>query len=316
MQLRFLATPACASLGLLLGACASRAPVGPAVVAEIEGKALTVEDVEAYLDANLPAGDDDSEQPPAASSSEQDEVKSRLFDNFIDEEVLVFEAGRQGVEVGEDEIDAWLRAGTEDTSGAVENDARRKLARRSLTVDKVRGKLVRDRVSVTPDEVDVWVSGHRQAEATDRRLTLSSYKLPSEAEARRLRPRIARPSARSGSSADRDVDNDLESEPLEVELSSLPAEVRAAVVALAAGGVSEPVSIQGAVYLFRVDGWLDPERDDEDRLRQRAQEELLRKRHEEASRRIIQELKRGIRLRIEVANLPFRYVPEGGGGSV
>ena len=310
MYLRSLATSACASVGLFLAACPGRAPAGSAVVAELDGNTLTVTDVQAYLDANLPAGDEAPQEAEAAPPHEQDEVKSRMFDNFIDEEVLALEARRQGIEVGEDEIDAWLRAGTEGATELPGNRARREIARRSLTVEKVRGKLIRDRVSVTPDEVDAYVSRHRETESTGRRLALRSYKLPSEAEARRLRPRIVRMKPRPGPDGGRDVTGGLESEPLEVELSSLPNEVRAAVVGLPAGGVSEPVAVQEAIYLFRVDAWLDPPRYDEDRLRQRAEEELLRVRHEEASRQLILELKRGIRLRIDAASLPFHYVPE------
>jgi parvulin-like peptidyl-prolyl isomerase len=309
MRRRFAATAAWGLAVLLVIACARPAPSRSPVVAEIDGTKLTVDDVRAYLDANLLESEDDAGDPEARGEREDpagsDAVRSRLFDDFIDGQVLALEAERRGIQVGDEEVDAYLRAGSGEP--ARDDAARREAAVRELRVQKLRERWVRGEVSVTPDEVDAYLSEHRAAMVPGRRLTLRSLKLADAGAARAMAEQIARKRLTFEQAA---AKTGGEGAPLEVDLSSLPDEVRAAVAGLGAGQVSDPVSVQGAVYLFRVDGWAEGVRDDEETWRRRATDAILRKKYEEASRSLVREVKRGIRVRLDTANLPFRYVPE------
>lgn len=294
----------------LTSACGSPVPQGARVVAELDGSKVTVAEVQDYLAANLldtgsaaMAGPDAVTQDP----DERDAVKSRLFDDFIDERVLLLEAQRRGIRVGDDEVEAYLRGNVAEGEPAPADPKRRETAVRALSVQKLRERWVRDRVSVTPDEVDAYLSERRDAVLPGRRLTLRSLRLTTQIEARRTRARIQRRETSFERAAEAAGGQGAS---LEVELANLPPPVRDAVTDLAAGEVSAPVTVQGWVYLFRVDAWLDGVRPDEPTQRRRATDALLRTKYEEASRQLIQEVKRGLRVRIDVASLPFRYVPE------
>jgi hypothetical protein len=158
----------------LLG-CAAPPETGKLPVVELPGRTRTVSELESYLDANLMSAPDAEDERPSAQ--DLSEVKSRLFDNFVDEEVLLFEAERQGVEVGDGEVDAYLSNSDGGTGATASLAARREAARRDLAIQKLRESLVRKRASVTPDEVDAYVLQHRADLPPQRRLVLRSLLL-------------------------------------------------------------------------------------------------------------------------------------------
>ena len=288
-----------------MAACGAPPDTDRLPVAELDGKILTVSDVKAYFEANLIA----AEGEEAPTPPDLDRVKSRLFDNFLDEEILLLEAQRQGIQVGDDEVEAYLRGGTDESESEPPTDERRRMARRDLAIQKLREGYVR-KATLTPDEVDAYLQEHRDALAPERQLLLRSLMLNSEAEAKRIREDLSRHRisfdeavVASGAAAG-------QGEPLEVDLDSLPEEVRLAVASLKAGEVAEPVVVQGNVYLFLVKAWVAGAGDREERLRRRAREELLRAKYEEASRRLLEEIRAKIRPKVDFQNLPFRYVRE------
>lgn len=289
---------------LLLGVgCAPAPPPQALPVLELSGKTLTVTDLEGYLDANL--------QAPAELGDAQDldQVKSRLFDNFVDEEVLFAEAERQGIQVGEEEISAYLRNSSEDQAPGPPLAKRRPLARRELLIEKLRERMVRDRVSVTPDDVDAYLLQHRTELPPRRHLVLRSLLVPSETRAKQLYAQIRSHELSFDEAVVASGSGEGQGEPLEVELDGLPAQVQGALAGLAPGQVSAPVLVQGSCYLFFVLSSASPSENEEE-VRRRARDELLRQRHEQASRQLLEDLKSRVRPRIEVGNLPFHYLPE------
>ena len=77
---------------------------GTRVVAEVGAERVTAAQLQAYLDAN-------QFQDPAAepiSPGDLARVKSRLFDDFLNGEVLLQEARRRGVTVSDEELAEYL----------------------------------------------------------------------------------------------------------------------------------------------------------------------------------------------------------------
>ena len=65
------------------------------------------------------------------------------------------------------------------------------------------------------------------------------------------------------------------------------------------------------IYLFQVEAWRDngPGAGG-DRIREEVRAELRSRMIQEATGRLLQELKKNPKIRIETGRLPFRYVPE------
>ena len=99
-----------------LPGCAPAPPPDPSrkPVAILDGKALTVADLDEYLRDNL-AEEGNGER---SAADDLDRVKSRLYDNFIDEEVLLAEARRTGIRVTPEELRSYLESGAEGSPGA------------------------------------------------------------------------------------------------------------------------------------------------------------------------------------------------------
>ena len=305
MILRFF--PVAVLLVLALS-CGSPPDPGALPVAELPGKTLTVAELNAYLEANLFQDDQTAAEDPEARK-DQDRVKSRLFDTFLDEELLYLEARRREIAVGEDEIDAYLAAGGEDVPAASTADERRAVARRDLAIQKVREAWIRSRVRVTPDEVDAYVVQNLPSVTPERHLLLRSLRLASDEQANKVRSALAAKRMTFDEAVVSSGAGPGQGDPLEVDLESLPADVQAAVAPLKPGEVSGPVVVQGSTYLFFVAEWRTGDQDEES-LRARARDGVLRKKYEEASQELIDGLRKKASPRIHLENLPFPYVPD------
>jgi hypothetical protein len=140
-------------IALLAPGCAPKDPTRR-VVAEVGDRPVTLAQVQTYLDANL-LQDPSAETP---SPADLDRVKSRLLDDYLDEELQLGEAIRRGVVVTEQELTDYLGG------DAPADPARRELAHRELTIQKLRESIVRAGVHVEEAQVDAWIAAHPQAE--------------------------------------------------------------------------------------------------------------------------------------------------------
>lgn len=121
-----LAVPGCASPG-----DSPPAPAPVPVVATIDGVAVPESAFEDYLKVHFV--EEGLEEP--VPQEDTDRVRSRLFDDFIDESVLVLEAERRGVPVDDDEVTAWL--GVVGDADPAREAARRAQARREIATQKL-----------------------------------------------------------------------------------------------------------------------------------------------------------------------------------
>ncbi len=311
----FLASVLAAAL-LGLSACSPPKPIDPLekVIAKIDEKVLTVGDLEDYLRDNL--GEESGGEP--ISAEELDQVKSRLFENFIDEEVLLAEARRRGVRVTPEELRSYLDTGTETTAGrtaqvapaaeAVDHGA---MALRDLTIQKLREANALEVAKVTPADVAAYLAKHRDELRSQPAVVLRSFALASPADAEKMRGKIL--------GMRRKLDHaTAEGEDLgpgggqlqQVSLAALPDDVRTVLSTMKPGQVSPPVTLEGVSYLFYYQSGPTGGADTEDVLRARAADALRRERVEEASARLLAKLKGSARIEIHEENLPFRYLPD------
>ena len=276
-------------------------------VAILDGAALTVADLQDYLRDNL-AGESPGEP---LSPEDLDRVKSRLYENFIDEEVLLAEARRRGIQVTPEELRAYLDSGAEVASPVAPRGEDQKLALRDLTIQKLRGASAFPEAKVTPSDVDAYLAQNREALRAQPRVALRSFALSPGDNPERTRRRILgmKPKLDRATASGKDLGPEG-GQLQEVSLESLPDEVCNALEKLKPGEVTPVVTLDGARYLFYYQSGPGEGADTEQTLRTRAGEVLEQSRMEEGSARFLEALKRRTRIELHPENLPFRYVPE------
>ena len=131
-------------------------------------------ELESYLQANLLGLEEEGEP----KSVEQDRVKSRMLDAFVEERLLLAEAGRRGLQVEDWEVDAYLALDEPDEEGAGKAIAeRQELARQRLLVQMLREGTILGLPPLQEDEVRRYAAKHGERLLSGRRLQLRALLL-------------------------------------------------------------------------------------------------------------------------------------------
>ncbi len=298
-----------ALLGTLLAGCAC-APGDPSQlpVARIGAQVVRRAQLDVYLKQNLV--EEGLEEP--GSPEDLDRVKSRLFDNFMDERLLLAEADRLGVQVTEEEVSAWLESGGEGLPVETASDpVAREAARRELRIQKLREAYARSLATVAPEEVGSYLGKHRRELEPAPRLFLQSVVFPTESEAQQAHDAVRSQRLTLDRVEVQGRRAKAVPVPVEAALGRLPQSVQAALRRLKPGEVSPPVEVEGGYALFLLEARPDEKAWSEESLRERAREALLAERYQQASERLLEDLRRTTPVVVHHENLPFRYVPEG-----
>jgi hypothetical protein len=272
---------------------------GKHVVAEVGTKSVTVAELQAFLDTVQP-------QDPAAeplSPGDLARVKSRLFDDYLDSELLLQEAHRRGVTVSNEELDAYLGA------DAPTQPTARELARRDLTIQKLRESVVLAEVHVDEKEVDARLAaqappGEPALQGTFRTLRLASYPEAARVRQEILSKKLSFAEAELAYGAD-----SLPDAPRDEDLEALPAHIAAAVKALAPGGVSAPLPFESSVLLFLLEAADDPS-ESTSRRRESARRSIALEKAQAATDRLAEGLRKTTVIKRHPGELPFAYVAE------
>jgi parvulin-like peptidyl-prolyl isomerase len=272
---------------------------GKHVVAEVGTKSVTVSELQAFFDT-LQLQDPAAEPLPPGDLAR---VKSRLFDDYLDDEVLFLEAQRRGVTVSDAELAAYL--GPDATPQPVA----RELARRDLTIQKLRESVVLAEAHVDEKEVDAWLAaqappGEPVLQGTFRTLRLASYP-----EAARVRQEII---AKKLSFAEAELAygaDSLPDAPRDEDLDALPPQIAAAIKALSPGGVSAPLPFESSVLLFLLEKTDDPSASTS-RRRESARRAIALDKAQAAADKLLRELRGTTVVKRHPGELPFAYVAE------
>jgi parvulin-like peptidyl-prolyl isomerase len=273
------------------------------VVAEVGGQRVTVAQLTAYLEANQ-FQDPDAEPPPPGDLAR---VKSRLFDDFLDGEILLQEARRRGMTVSDAELADYL--GDDAPTAPVA----RELARRDLTIQKLRESVVLAGVHVDEKEIDAWLAAQTPPGDPALQGTLQTLRLASYPEALRVRNEILSKKLSFAEAEAAYGADSIPDTPRPEELEALPPQIAAAVKQLRPGSVSAPLPFESSVLLFLLEAAEDPSAT-ETRRREGARRAIaLDKSHEEADR-LLRELRGTTVVVRHLDALPFHYVAEDAGG--
>jgi parvulin-like peptidyl-prolyl isomerase len=272
---------------------------GGRVVADIGTEHVTASQLQTYLDANQfqdPAAD-----PPAPGDLAR--VKSRLFDDFLDGEILLQEAKRRGMTVSDAELADYLGKDLPQTGVA------RELARRDLTIQKLRAAVVLEAVKVDDKEIDHWLAAHEPPGEPALQGTLRTLRLASYPEAMRVREEIVGKKLSFAEAEAAYGADSLPDTPRDEDLEALPPPIAAAARALRPGAVSQPLPFESSVLLFLLEPPGDPSAA-ESRRREGARRAIALDKSQAVEDKLLGELKAKTTINRHIRELPFVYVAE------
>jgi len=265
-----------------------------APVLDIDGTTWTASEFEEYLASNLPETDDVG-----------DLVRSRVFDTWVEERLVLQEARERELSIGDEQLDDLLED-PDFEGGTAELESRRRQLRERLLIELLQALVLSDVPPPSGADIDAWIRA-RGGAGSGKQVRLRSLRLDDRETADRIHSRLRENRltfneavVQYGGEADPDA-------PAELDLDSLPPEVRAAIEDLKKGWSSAPVELGRSVYLFQVLDWTEG---DPQRLRDEAERDLQTARRREAWRSFVTRLRDKARIRIVERNLPFAYVAE------
>ncbi len=283
------------------------APDTGMVVATVAGDGLPYKSFERYLTDN--AGDETDE------GEQQDTIKSRLLDQFIEEHLLLRAASGLKIAVSEAEVDAYLEQigvseGEAEVTGSEGKEAFREKVRQGLMLQKVKDEAVLSKVQVTPGEVEDTLRKQTDLVRASRRVVLRQILVDDKSLADRLSATLtADPSRFEAVARENSIAPDRGQARMYNE-EDLPVELREALFAMNPGQISPVMEHQQRYLLFQLVKKVEARDQDLDDVRRRIQLELFQKKGEEALDRYIADLKKGTEIRVNRSVLPFNYVGE------
>jgi len=300
-------TAVCILLGGLSAGCRPESTDPRSTPVAFLGDApLTVSELESYLGANLLEAENEDE--PEADA----EVRSRLFDAFVEERLLLVEAERRAMPIDVREIALYLGGSGEDSDADGAEDDQRRLedeARRRLMVQKLLETVLRDVPEVTDAEVRTYVAQNRHRLVPERGLELRALMLESMEKAESVYRDIRRRRITFAEAVVRYEKDPGQGLPMRVALEGLSEEVRTALEDLKPGQVGKPMEVNGNVYIFQVEAWLKGREEATQEQLRLARRELEALRRQEANDALLGEIRKRTPVRLELRNLPFTYVP-------
>ncbi len=269
------------------------------MVADVGAEPITVAMVQAYLDANQFSDPGADPIPPGDLAR----VKSRLFDDYLDGEILFQEAKKRAITVSDAELADYL-----DKDQALTPSAR-ELARRDLTIQKLRESVVVSGVKIDEKEVDAWLDAHKPPADAAAQGTLHTLRLASYPEAMRVRSeivskRLSFMEAESAYGAD-----SLPAAPGDDDLQALPPQIASAAKALTPGTISQPLPYESSVLLFLMEPPDDPEEINA-RRRETARRSIALDKSQAIADKLLSDLKAKTKVVRHERELPFAYVAE------
>lgn len=304
---------------LLLGGCTQRAPRPSADkrILEIGSQSIYLDEFQQYVDDTIGEEDAGGEGP---AGQDDPTTLSRLLDQFVEEELLLQQARKQGVQVGDAELQAFLELqGLAPTvsdpslgGDSLEASNRfRSRVRKSLLLQRFKDQVVLKDVVVSDEEVESFFREHPGGFHGGSTVILRQILVDEEPLARRIRSELQL-GASFQELAERHTLAPDRGEARQYEEADLPEEIQAVVNSLRKGEVSGIVNIGGQYRVFLLEARRGRSLQALEDVRERIKFTLLRRKTGQAMEQYISELRSRVPIRVYHDNLPFDYAVEPG----
>jgi parvulin-like peptidyl-prolyl isomerase len=273
-------------------------------ILEIEGTLFTNSDFEKYIRATL---GDDQDALTAVSLS-------RLFDNFIEEKILLKAARMQNIVITEKEREEHLARLSEELSaeeGQISSEEMdTEILFERLLIEKYTYALVRN-IDVTDEEIKEYYDRHRRDFLQPERVKVSQILLENKAKAVEILQRVEASSEEEFRKIAQDESVGLEAlkggEMGVFEMGQLPFEMERVIFSLEEGELSPVVESSYGFHIFRVDERYSPRLISEEEAAPEIREQILDIKIKQRISRHIEDLKINMEWTFYPLNLPFPY---------
>jgi len=234
-----------------------------------------------------------------AEATDDPEVKSRLFDLFVEEQLMLEEARRKGIEIADEDIEAYLV----DLEGPTDADRSRAYGR--LAQLRLQEVWAEELAPVTQTDVDAYLEA--EGITTVRRVELRSLMVPDADEAARLHRQIDRRRMTFDEAVALHQHPSMPNTPFRVTWDTLDPILREALEDLKPGRITPPQDLHGNRYLFQFLGWVEEQDDASVLQRQQAEKTLESRRLRDRGQKMMAQLRQTIDHRRYPGRLPFPY---------
>ncbi len=274
----------------------------PVVVLRVETASYSVNDLEKYLTLN--AGED--------WKSLAAQALSRLFDNFVQEKILLFQARQRNLDLSEDERKSYLEklksASAAEAAPSVPIDE--SAIADKLLVEKYLAALL-GTLTVEDEAVAAYYDAHKSEFLQPERVQVSQILLETESQATALLNKIKNASEaefRAAAQAESSGAKAMGGGVLGVfRAGQLPPDLEKVIFALKPGEVSRVVESSFGFHIFRLDKRFEPLLQTLADAAPSIRSRLLNEKSESTISAHIEELKATIDWKAETDKLPFPY---------
>ncbi|MCR4409726.1 MAG: peptidyl-prolyl cis-trans isomerase [Candidatus Saccharicenans sp.] len=275
---------------------------GEKVVFRVEEKSYTLADFENYVKILNP----DRQELPG-------EALSQLFDQFIEDKLILYSAMKQGLELTAEEKEAFLRRMTRDypaEEGLVEKLAADRGLEESLLVEKYKHEKIKE-VVVTEDEIKRYYEENKKDFLAPERVRVSQILVGSSEQAIKLRERLQKAGEEEFRQAAREFSKAPDAYKGGVmgvfKPGELPADMEKVIFSLEEGRLSTVFQSAYGYHIFRLDRRYSPSLLSLEEAYSRIRNLLLERKVKDIVGREVEELKATYHWEVYPANLPFRY---------
>jgi hypothetical protein len=184
-------------------------------------------------------------------------------------------------------------------------------AHQRLMVQKLQERMIRDRPTLTDDEIATYAVDHRERLLPAKPLEMRALQMASMKQAKRVHREIRRKRMTFNEAALAYEPSPGQALPTRMSWESLPGDLRETLQQLNPGQVSKPLELHNEIYLFQVGKWLSDPADHDDELLRRARRELEGEHNRNILDALLRDLRNQAEVRIKKSSLTFTYVPRG-----
>jgi parvulin-like peptidyl-prolyl isomerase len=284
---------------------------GSPVIIEINGYAERRTAFERFVKSRL----SDFAAQALQNQAEQDQLRSRLFDEFVRRQLIVREALKQNIVPTEDEIRKAIEEQHKRTGGegagqnqnTLEGGERRaELLNDLLTLKYYESTVLKD-VSVTPQEIENYYDQNRAQYQKQNGFYVREIRVPDEAEARRIRQMaLAKPDdfnvlAKEHSKAPTAINGGL----MYYEMQQLPPVLEQAITPLRPSEISNVIKSNYGYHIFKLEKRAEPQTLEQ--VKEDIKRELLRTKNQSLIEQFNQRALAAAKLKIYHDRLGFNY---------
>lgn len=275
---------------------------GEKVVFRVEEKSYTLADFENYVKILNP----DRQELPG-------EALSQLFDQFIEDKLILYSAMKQGLELTAEEKEAFLRRMTRDypaEEGLAEKLAADRGLEESLLVEKYKHEKIKE-VVVTEDEIKRYYEENKKDFLAPERVRVSQILVGSSEQAIKLREKLQGAGEEEFRQAAREFSQAPDAYKGGVmgvfRPGELPADMEKVIFSLEEGRLSTVFQSAYGYHIFRLDRRYSPSLLSLEEAYSRIRNLLLERKVKDIVSREVEELKATYHWEVYPANLPFKY---------